>query len=139
MATLVLSAAGMAIGGAIGGTVAGISAAAIGRFAGAVIGRAVDQRPMGQSGGSAPVETGRIDRFRLTGASEGTPIGQVYGRMRMGGQVIWSTRFQERISNTLTGGRGGKGSSPAPTQTVTQYSYSVSFAVAICEGPITHS
>jgi len=32
------------------------------------------------------VETGRVDKFRLTNAGEGDAIAQVYGRMRMGGR-----------------------------------------------------
>ncbi|WP_281982958.1 baseplate multidomain protein megatron [Thalassorhabdomicrobium marinisediminis] len=129
MATIVLSAAGMALGGSIGGTVLGIGMAAIGRAAGAAIGSAIDQRLLG--GGADAVETGRIDRFRLTGASEGAAIPQLYGRMRIAGQVIWATQFQE--SKTTTG--GGKGGPPKPK--VTRYSYSVSLAIALCEGEIS--
>ncbi|WP_210527523.1 baseplate multidomain protein megatron [Rubellimicrobium arenae] len=128
MATLVLSAAGMALGGSIGGSVLGLSSAVIGRAAGAMLGRAIDERLLGP--GSAPVETGRVDRFRLTGASEGAAVPRVYGAVRVAGQVIWATRFQE----TATTSGGGKG---APRPEVTQYSYSVSLAVALCEGVIT--
>ena len=131
MATLVLSAAGMALGGSIGGTVLGLSMATIGRAAGATIGRMIDQRLLGA--GSDAVETGRVDRFRLTGASEGAALAQVYGRMRVGGQIIWATRFKEL--QTTTGG-GGKGAGPQPTTVA--FSYSVSLAVALCEGEITH-
>jgi len=83
MATLVLSAAGMALGGSIGGTVAGLSMAVVGRAAGAVIGQSIDQNLLGS--GSQAVQTGRIDRFRLTGANQGAAIGLVFGRMRLGG------------------------------------------------------
>jgi hypothetical protein len=129
MATLVLSAAGAAIGGAIGGTAAGLSAVAIGRFAGALVGNVLDQKIMG--GGSRTVETGRIDRYRINGGGEGRAIPQVYGRMRVGGHVIWSSRFQEHVTSS----GGGKGSSGG-VQT-DQFSYSVSLAVALCEGEIT--
>ncbi len=130
MATLVLSAAGAAIGGAIGGSVLGVSAVALGRLAGATMGRAIDQRILG--GGSDVIETGKIDRFRLTGASEGAAVARLYGRMRIGGQVIWATRFAEKV--TYSG--GGKGA-PAQPQTA-DHSYSVSLAVALCEGEISH-
>ncbi|NVK14440.1 MAG: hypothetical protein HWE35_09695, partial [Rhodobacteraceae bacterium] len=82
MATILLSAAGAAVGGAIGGSVAGLSSAVIGRAVGATLGRLIDQRLMGS--GAEPVETGKTDRFRLTQASEGAPVSQVYGRMRLG-------------------------------------------------------
>jgi hypothetical protein len=129
MATIVLSAVGAAVGGAIGGGVLGLSSAVIGRAVGATIGRVIDQRLMGS--GSGVVETGKVDRFRLTGASEGAPVARVWGRTRVAGQVIWATRFREEVT---TGGGSGKG---APRQPRTRsYSYSVSLAVALCEGVI---
>ncbi|CUI00997.1 baseplate multidomain protein megatron [Leisingera aquaemixtae] len=131
MATILLSAAGAAVGGAIGGTVAGLSSAVIGRAVGATLGRMIDERLLGS--GSAPVETGKVDRFRLTQSSEGSPVAQVYGRMRLGGQVIWSSRFLE---TSTTSGGGGKGRPSQPQ--VTSYSYSVSLAIALCEGEIAH-
>ena len=133
MATIILSAAGAAIGGSVGGSVLGLSMAAVGRFAGAVIGRSIDQRLMGQ--GSEVVETGRVNRLRLTGAGEGDAVAQVFGRMRVSGQVIWATEFLETV--TITGGGGGKGSAPR-TPTQADYSYSVSLAIALCEGEISH-
>ena len=129
MATIALSAAGMALGGSIGGSVMGLSMATLGRAAGAAIGRRIDQQLLG--GGSGSVETGRIDRFRMTGAAEGADIQQVYGRMRVAGQVIWASQFQE--SSSTSG--GGKGRSPAPS--TTSYAYTVSLAVALCEGEIS--
>lgn len=132
MATIALSVAGMAVGGSIGGSVLGLSMATIGRAAGAVIGRRIDQQLLG--GGSEAVETGRVDRFRLTGASEGTDIQQLYGRMRIAGQVIWASHFKER--KKTTGGSGGKGSRP-PEPEVTTYSYSVSMAIGLCDGAIS--
>jgi hypothetical protein len=128
MATIVLSAAGMALGGSLGGSVLGLSSAVLGRAAGAVAGRAIDEKLLGA--GSAPVETGRVDRFRLTGASEGSCIARVHGAVRVGGQVIWSSRFKES-SATSSGGKG------APQPEVTTYSYTVSIALALCEGTIT--
>ena len=88
MATILLSAAGAAIGGSVGGTVAGLSSVAIGRAVGATLGRVVDQKLLGQ--GSQAVETGKVDRFRLTNAGEGDPIARLFERMRLGGHVIWA-------------------------------------------------
>ncbi|MEP4195391.1 MAG: glycoside hydrolase/phage tail family protein [Aliishimia sp.] len=129
MATILLSAAGAAVGGSVGGTLAGLSSVAIGRAVGATLGKVIDQQLMGS--GSQAVETGRVDRFRITNAGEGNPITQIYGRVRIGGQVIWASDFLE--SKTTSG--GGKGSSPQTS--TTSYSYSVSLAVALCEGEIT--
>lgn len=127
MATLLLSAAGAMVGAGFGGTVLGLSGAVIGRAIGATVGRAIDQRILGA--GSEPVDVGRIDRLRLTGASEGGAIGQIWGRMRVGGQVIWATEFTETVRRQRT----GKG---APKPKVNEYSYSVSLAIALCEGEI---
>ena len=127
MATLLLSAAGAAVGAGFGGTVLGLSGAVIGRAIGATVGRAIDQRVLGA--GSEPVDIGRIERLRLTGAGEGAAIGQIWGRMRVAGQVIWATNFVETVRRRRT----GKG---APKPKVNEYSYSVSLAIALCEGEI---
>lgn len=127
MATLLLSAAGAAVGAGFGGTVLGLSGAVLGRAIGATLGRAIDQRILGA--GSDPVDIGRIDHLRLTGAGEGAAIGQIWGRMRLSGQVIWATEFKETVRRQ----RSGKG---APKPKVNEYSYSVSLALALCEGEI---
>ncbi|PIE14408.1 MAG: host specificity protein [Rhodobacterales bacterium] len=131
MATIVLSAAGAALGGSVGGSILGLSMTAVGRFAGASLGRVIDQRVMGN--GSDVVETGRVDRFRLTGAGEGDPVTQIYGRTQVAGQVIWATQFSEHV--TVTGG-SGKGTRPRQPET-RSYSYTVNLAVALGEGEIT--
>lgn len=126
MATILLAAAGGALGSAIGGSVLGLGAAVIGRAVGGTIGNIIDQ---GLLGGSAPVEHGRVDTLRVQGAAESKPMAQVYGAMRVGGQVIWSSRFLEHVS-----GGSGKGIGGPKVQ---EFSYSVSLAIALCEGEIT--
>jgi len=128
MATLILAAAGAAVGGAVGGGLVGVSSVAIGRLAGASLGRVIDQKLMG--GGADVVETGKIKRFRLTGSAEGAAQARVFGRVRVAGQVIWATRFLETYEET----GGGKGMRQAPRTRA--YSYSVSLAIALCEGEI---
>ncbi|MBR9838580.1 MAG: host specificity protein [Rhodobacteraceae bacterium] len=132
MATILFSAVGAAVGSAFGGSILGLSMTAVGRFIGASFGRALDQRLMGQ--GSETIETGKVERFRLSASGEGAAIAQVYGRMRIGGHVIWSTEFTERVRTKKAGG-GGKGAPSGPT--VKSYSYSLSLAVALCEGEIS--
>ncbi len=140
MATILLSAAGAALGGSIGGTLAGLSTAIVGRAVGATLGRVIDQRLMSQSvmgSGSEVVETGRMDRFRLTETAEGAPVATVFGRMRVGGQVIWASDFLEtRTTSTQSSGGGGKGSPKPPKVTTTTYSYSISLAIAVGAGEI---
>ena len=128
MATVLLSAAGSAIGGSIGGTVLGVGAATLGQAAGAVAGSLIDQTILGT--GSRAVEVGRARSLHLQTSTEGTPIPQLFGRMRIAGQVIWSTRFKEHVRTSTRGGKSTGG------QKVKEYSYTISLAVGLCEGPI---
>lgn len=133
MATIVLSAVGAAIGSGFGGTVLGLTGAVVGRAVGASLGQLIDQKLMGS--GSSLVEVGRMDRFRVMGASEGSALGTVFGRVRISGQVIWATRFQETVTESSAGGRG-KGMARGGRVTQATYSYTVSLAIALCEGSI---
>ncbi|PWE30657.1 host specificity protein [Maritimibacter sp. 55A14] len=130
MATILLSAAGASAGAAIGGSVLGLSSAVIGRAAGVTFGRVIDQKLIGQ--GSDVVETGRVERFRLTGASEGAAIPLTWGQVRVAGQAIWASRFREIVTES---GGGGKGA-PSPPKT-RSFSYTVSLAIALGEGVVT--
>ena len=114
------------MGGAVGGSLAGISASALGRAAGSIAGGLIDQQVFGR--GSAAVETGRVESFRVQSAVEGAPVPKVYGRMRVGGQMIWSSDFLETVDESRQGGKGG--------QKVRSFSYTVSFAIGLCEGKI---
>src|SRR5690606_31694784 len=80
------------------------------------------------------IEGARLDSLRITSSTEGAVIPRVYGRMRMGGNVIWATDFREETKTTTQGGGKGGGGGKAKT---TEYLYYASFAVALCEGPIT--
>ncbi|MGB6085518.1 baseplate megatron protein TIM-barrel domain-containing protein, partial [Parvibaculum sp.] len=135
MATLILSGAGSAIGSALlpsGLSFLGlsVSGAALGSALGSIAGSLVDARLFGMN---AHVEGPRLGDLHVMASSEGAPIPKVYGRARIGGQVIWATDYVEHRHTRRSGGGKGSGSSAS----VTEYSYSVSFAVALCEGEIT--
>ncbi|SHE61306.1 Putative phage tail protein [Kaistia soli DSM 19436] len=117
MATIVLQAAGAAIGG-IFGPLGATLGAAVGALAGSVI----DQSLFGSS-----TEGTRLSDLDVQRSEEGAPIPRLYGRARLSGQVIWATRFEEVTSEE--GGKGG-GSS------VTNYAYYANFAIGLCEGPV---
>ncbi|MBX2853962.1 MAG: glycoside hydrolase/phage tail family protein, partial [Rhodobacteraceae bacterium] len=130
MATLLLSTAGAAIGGQIGGSILGVSAAAIGQAAGSIAGSLVDQSLLAT--GSARAAGPRLDRLHLQTAGEGAPLPRVWGRMRVGGRVVWAANFRETVTTqTVGGGKGGGGGAE-----VDEYAYSLSFAIALAEGPI---
>ncbi|NBN78459.1 hypothetical protein GWI72_09285 [Microvirga tunisiensis] len=123
MATLILAAAGQALGGLVGA--AGLGGI-LGKAAGAVAGNLLDQSLFG---GGRTVDRGRLADLSVQASTEGAPIPFVYGRARLAGQVIWATRFEEVVSEESAGGKGG-----GPK--LRNYSYFASFAVALCEGPI---
>ncbi|WP_203566198.1 hypothetical protein [Aurantimonas aggregata] len=134
MATLVLGAVGAAIGGSIGGAILGVSAATIGGFIGSAIGSVVESWIVSSLAPTQRIEGARLDTLRITSSTEGAVITRLYGRMRMGGNIIWATDFREETKTTTQG--GGKGGGGGKVKT-TEYLYYASFAVALCEGPIT--
>jgi len=133
MATLVLGAAGAAIGGGIGGTILGVSAATIGGMIGSSIGSVIDSWIISSLAPGQRIEGPRLDTLRITSSTEGAVIPRLYGRMRLGGNVIWATDFREETKTTSQG--GGKGGGPKVK--TTEHLYYATFAVALCEGPIT--
>ena len=143
MATLALAAAGAAAGSALlptGISLLGatISGATIGAQVGALAGSYVDQALFGSSGETQVVRGPRLNDLRLLGSHEGAPIPRVYGRARVGGQVIWSDELEEvvRTSSSGGGGKGVGGGGGSKTTSVT-YSYYANFAVALCEGDVS--
>ena len=98
MATLVLGVAGAAIGGSIGGAILGVSAATIGGFIGSTVGSVVDSWIVSSLAPTQRIEGARLDSLRITSATEGAILPRRYGRMRMGGNIIWATDFREEIN-----------------------------------------
>lgn len=121
MATILLQAAGSFLGGFLGPVGSAIGAAA-GSMAGYMVDRALLQ-------GTRHIEGNRLSGMQPFQAEEGAPIARVYGTMRVGGHVIWATRFEEARQ---TERQGGKGITPK----VTTYSYFCNAAFALCEGEI---
>ena len=124
MATIVLSAVGSAVGAYLGGPIGG----AIGRAVGAAAGSYIDNQLFGP--GDRRVSGPRVGDLRVMSGSEGNPIPRIWGRMRVAGQVIWATNFEEvvKTSTEKTSSKGG-----GPKTTVTEYEYFANFAVALCE------
>ena len=134
MATLVLGAVGTAIGGSIGGAILGVSAATIGGFVGSALGSVIESWIVSSLTPAQRIEGARLESLRITSSTEGAVIPRLYGRMRIGGNIIWATDFRERKKTTTQGGGKGGGGQKVKT---TEYLYYASFAVALCEGPIT--
>ncbi len=120
MATILFQAAGAALG-----SVFGPLGAVIGRAAGALAGSAVDRMLIGGS----TVTGSRLSAAKLPGASEGTAIPRLYGTARLGGTLIWATRFEEEVTTERAGGK-------ATGTRVRTYSYFANVAFGLCEGPV---
>ena len=137
MATLVLQTAGAMVGGLVGGPVG----AAIGGAIGGALGGAADAALLANATqGSAARKVTQGPRLKdLDGisATEGAAIPRLYGRARLGGQVIWATRFEEEAVFSATRPKGGKGgASRGKTAIDVSYRYSANVAIGLCEGPI---
>ena len=137
MATLALAAVGAAAGSAllpegIGILGATLSGAAIGSQVGALAGSMIDQSLFGSN---RNVQGPRLSDLHVMASTEGAVIPRVYGRIRLGGQVIWAADIVE-VASTGAAGGGGKGVGSGGGATSTTYSYFASFAVGLCEGQI---
>ncbi|WP_455272242.1 baseplate multidomain protein megatron [Rhizobium herbae] len=121
MATILLQAAGAALG-----SVFGPVGAALGRAAGALAGSVIDRSIIN---GMTTVSGARLGDARIPGAEDGTAITRAYGTVRIGGTLIWATRFEEEVRVER---QGGKASGPR----VETFRYYANFALGICEGEI---
>jgi len=128
MATLLLQTAGAAIApvGSILGNI-------VGSVGGALVDAALAPRA------ATRYEIGpRLKAMDGVASTEGAAIPRVYGRARIGGQMIWATRFLEQTNVSLDGGSGnrGKGGGGSAQTVNVAYSYYANFAIGLCEGPI---
>ena len=119
MATILLQAAGAFFGGMLGPI-----GSAIGTAAGALAGYVVDRALID---GTRRIEGPRLAGARPFTAEEGAPLPRVYGVARLGGTLIWATRFKETRRTRRQGKLGPK---------LTEYSYFANVAFARCEGEI---
>jgi hypothetical protein len=123
MATILFQAAGAALGGVFGPL-----GAIVGRAAGALAGSMVDRALID---GGTTISGARLATARIPGADEGTAVTRVYGTARIGGTLIWATRFEEEVTRERSG-------SKAAGPRVESFRYFANLAIGLCEGPIGH-
>ncbi len=112
MATIILSAAGAALGGPIGAAI------------GAIAGQQIDNIIFAPGRRQGP----RLGDLAVQTSSYGSAIPKLFGTVRVAGTVIWATDLKE-TRTTRSNGKG-RGSTDV-------YSYSASFAVALSGRRIT--
>lgn len=130
MATIALQIAGTALGSFLGGPFG----AALGSAIGGTLGSFADRALLG--GGKRVIEGPRLSNLSGISANEGAAIPRAYGRVRLGGQVIWATEFEEETVVEKTGRSGGKSAGQPSSRTV-RYSYFANVAIGLCEGPVS--
>lgn len=121
MARLALSLAG----GILGTFIPGVGNA-LGWSIGSAIGGIVGQ--LAFPGKGQHVYGPRVNDMQVSSSAPGQTMPLLFGSMRLGGNIIWSTGLQEQTSTQKQSAKGG------PSVTQTTYTYSVSFAAAFCQG-----
>jgi hypothetical protein len=79
-----------------------------------------------------PVDKGKLDDIRITSSDYGTFIPRGWGKIRIGGNLIWSSGVVHTIVESPTD--GGKGVPQAPATRT--HVYTTSIAVLVCRGTI---
>ncbi len=75
----------------------------------------------------------RLGDLTVQTSAYGKVIPNIYGAVRIAGNVIWSAGIEETRHRETTS-QGGKGGGPEVSSTTVTYTYSCSFAVAFCKG-----
>src|SRR5262249_19229648 len=114
---------GLPLGGALGGRLGGM-------VGGLIDGAILPARKL------RPLNGPRLADLGVQSSTYGKMIPIIYGRMRLGGNIIWSESIKETVTTSTSSAGGGKGGGGKVTQSVTNYSYSVTLAIGICEGAV---
>ena len=127
MASIILRSAGAAAGNALLPGIGGAVLGSLGRSVGGIID--------GKLGLGATVTGPRLENLSVQDSRYGAGIPLIYGRVRVAGNVIWSSNLIEaQHDSQFSGGKGALSGSSATTSTT--YTYSVHCAVGIALGPI---
>ena len=130
MASILLASAGGSLGTSLGLGVAGSFA---GKIIGSQIGGFIDNQIFGPR--RLPDQQGRrLEDLAVQTSTYGKAIPQIFGSMRLAGNIIWAQPIKE--TSTTTTQSSGKGGGGRVEQKQTSYAYSVSLAIAICDGEI---
>lgn len=132
MASIVLSAAGSAIGRAVAGPLGSFLGGKIGQAVGGI----VSQRLMAGNVKISGRSGARLQDLSVQTSTYGRMVPIVYGTARIAGNIIWAQPIKEVATTTRSSSGGGKGGGKV-TQTSTSYSYYANLAIAICEGQVT--
>ena len=110
----------------------GLSGKRLGSILGRSLGKSLDDS-FEQDPQKNPRRFPSLENLRITGVDSQNGIPQIFGTVRVGGQVIWMSPVLDKIRNQtiISGGWG-----IFPEKPIASYRYSVSVAIALCEGQI---
>ena len=108
------------VGGVVGFLIGGPMGASIGMALGGMVGATLF---------GPTVKGPRLNDLKVTSSTYGIAIPEIYGTVRISGNLIWSTGIKETKHKRRAGKGGPK---------VTTYTYDATFATALCKGPITN-
>jgi len=106
------------VGGIAGFMIGGPMGAQIGMMLGGMIGATLF---------GPTVHGPRLNDLKVAASTYGVAIPEIYGTVRIGGNMIWTSGIKE-TKKTQRAGKGG------PKQTT--YTYDATFAMGLCKGPI---
>ena len=78
----------------------------------------------------------QLQELRVQSSRYGQMIPELYGTMRIAGNVIYAQPVREVAHSTAYAQQAGKGGRKEATHYQTSYSYHVTLAVLLCAGPI---
>lgn len=117
---------GLVIGGGVVGAFFGVPGLglALGGIAGGLLFPGTDP----------PAQVGpQLGDLQVQVSSYGTPIPELYGSVRVAGNIIWNSDIRE-IAHKQSQSGGGKGG--APKQESITFTYEVDLQILLCKGPI---
>lgn len=126
MATVILGIVGAGAGALIAGPAGAWKGAELGWAIGTAIGGIIDQPKYPKQA------YGRLSDLRVTTSSYGNIIPRVWGKVRVAGNIIWSTQLAEHEKDYNSGGGGLSGGGGGQTTQV--YTYTASFALSVAKG-----
>jgi len=106
------------VGGVVGFAIGGPLGAQVGMMLGGMLGATLF---------GPTVQGPRLNDLKVTASTYGVAIPEIFGTVRVGGNLIWSSGIKE-TKKTSRPGKGG------PKQTT--YSYDATFAMALCKGEV---
>lgn len=106
------------VGGVVGFAIGGPFGAQVGMMLGGMVGATLF---------GPTIHGPRLNDLKVAASTYGVAIPEIYGTVRVGGNLIWTSGIRE-TKKTSRAGKGG------PKQTT--YSYDATFAMGLCKGPI---